>query len=477
MRRKIKGFGVVKGQLVKSVGYVLTKGGKVQPRRWYLGSAVDDSAAAQAAAERIKAAWRNCDGVKEIDHGGVRVRVWAETANPLAELPKPNANATAVPSVINVGGMTVSEAAKMYLAAIEQRFNAGQVSHGFFVSTSWNLQRGLALLGHDKPLASIGATELTAAVLALAARPLTKAKPNQGKAAKPLSIKSASNYIAVLKAFLDTMGKTESAPGSEMPLWRKPLRFEDIFRDNAPKMTADEKQRLIVNGEAEADAFSVDEIRSLYSAAPDRQRLWMLLALNCGFVSMELSTLSLNQIHGLDTDAPKIKRFRGKTNIYAEWPLWSETTALLRKFLEKDNRINPNDSAVVTALRKPLIQQRNMGRRDAVRKAWVDVVSALPEARRLSFKYLRKSGARLIRHMADNIGGDAVAEMYLSHADSQHGILKAYSGRSWDKLAAALIEMRRQLFVGWKPPIRKIRMGGKRKGGYIMLTAETPIGV
>lgn len=56
-----------------------------------------------------------------------------------------------------------------------------------------------------------------------------------------------------------------------------------------------------------------------------------------------------------------------------------------------------------------------------------------------SYKLLRKTGA----WMTKQISGLEVSEMYLAHQEP--GMNKAYAGRRWDKLDAALAEMRRQL--------------------------------
>jgi hypothetical protein len=479
-RRKIKGLSLDKGQLVKAVGYAMSKGGNLAARRWYLGT---DPTAALAMVEKIKAAWAQGNNVNEIDHDGRKVRVWSEHADPLAQChgvaAMPTGAAPAPALVPNVNGMTIADAATMYLANIERRFKAGQVSHAYWVSESFNLSRGLDLLGRDRPLASVGSSDLTAAVLALAARPQAKAGKGRKTPTERISVKSAKSYLASLRAFLDEMSKTETHPGSDVSVWRKPLRFDDIFRDNQPQLTSDEKHQLLSGNGGEADAFTIDEIRMLYSAASDRQRLWLLLALNCGFASMELATLSTQELIGLDTDAPTIKRFRNKSDIYGEWSLWKTTAEYLRFFMLKDAKLRGDRQQVLlTDDGRTLIEPRGMGRRDAVRSSWVNIVKALPPDRRLPFKVLRKTGARLIRHSA--MGGDAVAEMYLSHADDKSGILNAYSGRDWSKLALATNELHRMIFDGWTPKIRKVTRG-RGKGKYVELRREDhrpmPVGV
>ncbi len=440
---KKHGLSTDKGQYVKSVGYNISKLGNVSARRFYLGDVAAGPEAALTKAAQILSAWRDGVGVIEIDHKGERVRVWGSdpTALPLKPLAAASIDA-ALTAPASPTALTVGEAATAYLDGIKRRMDAKQVTHAFYSSEMFRLQRGIDLLGRNKPLAAIGTREVEAAVLALAARPMGKPNKGQKSPAKPLSVKSVKSYLSSLKWFLDELSKTETAPGTNTPLWNKPLRFDDFFRNNQPQLTAAERDTLLASDDAEADAFTVDELATLYKNADYRHRLWISLSLNCGFANMELNTLTVSQCVGLDADAgdaAKIRRFRGKTNIYAEWSIWRETADLLRMFIEKDRK-KDTDSAIVTEGGDTLIEPRGNGRRDAVRSAWENLIVALPKSRRLSFKYLRKSGAKLIRDAC----GDDVAQMYLSQADSK-GVLKHYASRDWSKLSTALIDLRRQL--------------------------------
>ena len=211
-RKKAIGLTIDKGQYVKAIGYCLSKGGNQTARRWYLGPIQDGSEAASGKVEIIKAAWKAIKAA-----GG---SVWPEGCNPLATgfdiasvAGKPP---TDVPT-LSGSSLTLAKAKELYLKGIEQRKEAGQVSHAYWSSETFNLCRGVDLLGTDKPLSAIGATELTAAVLSLAARPLAKPTKGQKTEPKPISVKSAKSYLNSLKYFLDEMSKTETAPGSNQP--------------------------------------------------------------------------------------------------------------------------------------------------------------------------------------------------------------------------------------------------------------------
>src|SRR5439155_9845176 len=68
------------------------------------------------------------------------------------------------------------------------------------------------------------------------------------------------------------------------------------------------------------------------------------------------------------------------------------------------------------------------------------------QIRRLSFKYLRKTGADMIRRIA----GKEVAEIYLAHQDMT--MARAYTNPDFKRLAKALRKMREQLVPVLGPP-------------------------
>jgi integrase len=472
------GLSVDKGQFVKSCGYHKSAKGNIAATRHYLGPVQDGEDAALEKFIAVRRAWNEKRGVVQIDHGGKMIAVWAESPSAAAERASVDLGASAAgpADAARLSPQTsVRDAAQRFIDSIERRWKLGNVSHAHWAGSDYCLKRALEFMA-DKPLAQIGAADLSACVGAIGARPTTKPRKEQTDVPGRISVKTAKVWLATLRDFLDEMSKTETAPGSETPVWVKPLRFDDIFRQNAPKLTQSELNQTIIDGETEADFFTVDEFRKLYkrASANDAHRAWIMLALNCGFAQMEIATLTCNQIVGLDSDAAKIRRHRGKTGIYAEWPIWSHTADLLRYCVGKRKG---DDLAVVTEKGKPLIEPRGMGRRDAVMSEWNNIRTVLPEGRRLSFKYLRKTGANIIRKMS--IGGDAVAEMYLSHADNKSGVLSAYSGRDWAKLAAALTELHRILFDGWDFKIPKVKQSMdyiKARAHGVATTAEpTPL--
>jgi hypothetical protein len=98
---------------------------------------------------------------------------------------------------------------------------------------------------------------------------------------------------------------------------------------------------------------------------------------------------------------------------------------------------------------KPLTHRMgSMNKNDTIQRHWrrllarveADHPGAVPQ---LSFKFLRKTGATLIRHLCAE-----VAPMYLSHgetADSRDTLLGVYAARPWKKLHQALLRLRKKL--------------------------------
>jgi hypothetical protein len=82
-------------------------------------------------------------------------------------------------------------------------------------------------------------------------------------------------------------------------------------------------------------------------------------------------------------------------------------------------------------MKNSLVEDGDRWRNDRLAKPWRDLVKSIEnEDRRLSYKYLRKTGARRIRCHMNGKGGSEVAEMYLSHADDKLGVLERFTSPS-----------------------------------------------
>lgn len=205
-------------------------------------------------------------------------------------------------------------------------------------------------------------------------------------------------------------------------------------------MTAQEKQqeaREFVSGEVRV--FSLEDLGRIHRAATSKERLFLLLGLNCGFTSGEISSLRYFEVF-LDTDRPYIHKRRSKTGVEARWNLWPETVALLRK-----HRAKANDDLrwLMTLADGQLVEVTQTHRRDSIEKHWAPLLKRAATVTPLGFRFLRKTGANAIKRL----GGLEESEMYLAHQEP--GLNKHYANRNWTRMWACLERFRDELpFLG-----------------------------
>ena len=231
-------------------------------------------------------------------------------------------------------------------------------------------------------------------------------RPPKKNRTEAISVASAEHQIMQLKMFFSWLHRRHEVYG-----WRKPTDLSDI----RVKVLETQAERTAQNTPGQVDTYSVDELAILYGTAIPRERLYMLLALNCGFGQEEISSLTVPQIwinkaHPnaniiLDFTSTDQDSFifssRSKTKVYGEWRLWPQTVVGLRHqlrhvqgkrlFARKDGR--------------PLTAQTKSGTRGkAIANAWhrltVRVRKSHPEVQELSFNKLRKTAGNMIRHIA-----------------------------------------------------------------------------
>src|SRR5262249_6867858 len=149
-----------------------------------------------------------------------------------------------------------------------------------------------------------------------------------GADGKPVSVTWTRNCVKQLRHFLRWLNK---APEFE---WRRPADLE-LGRIHIPHSP----QELAAPGRpSHVQTYSPYELQMLYHHATPLQRLWMLLALNCGFGRAELASLDLSEVllrrkhpHGREVGCPDtdqdswVLRVRHKSRVYGEWKLWPET--------------------------------------------------------------------------------------------------------------------------------------------------------
>jgi integrase len=153
--------------------------------------------------------------------------------------------------------------------------------------------------------------------------------------------------------------------------------------------------------QADIVVFSTDELKKIYDKAVDRTKLFLLLAMNCGFTQVDISDLKQAQV---DFKNGTITRKRSKTKRHKKAPvvtykLWKETHRLLKHFAsEYEERVLTTEDG------KPLMQDSVDGdkrsKSDNIRSCFVRALDALqiPQDQRKGFSAIRATSASLLEN-------------------------------------------------------------------------------
>lgn len=259
-------------------------------------------------------------------------------------------------------------------------------------------------------------------------RPASK---NSGRA---LALTTCRNTLIVMRQFLRWLSRSQAFA------WTLPAAFT-FPRCKIAKLAPDRVKKR--------RHFKLAELKLIWQYAKPWDRAMILLALNCGFSKREIATLQPGEIVKRSKHT-FVKRHRTKTDVYGEWVLWPETLAGLAYL--KQFRKPGGTYVVANRVGKPLTNGTPGGNENQVIKNhWDKLFERIrkdhPDAYKLPFKHLRKTGAQLIR----NLGVDNAAElasMYLAHGEKRDGddqLLHAYTDRPWKKLHKVLLRVRKKL--------------------------------
>lgn len=401
----------------RSIGKRRGEDGKVRDARFWLGM---DERQASVAALRLEALWLSLgrsvwtsEGLEEAERirGGsgqaaaVERIVAARTVVPSAVVKRDGRDDRCARSI----GMTLADGLRRYADHVRADEGlADATRRGMLIQLS-ALERSPHA---DDPLASLTYERLESIVRHWFGRP--KRLDRKGR----ISARWARNLVATLRQSLDWL----DAAGH----WVAPRRWERALSLRRGQPCKPHVQ-----------TFGVGDLATLYRLADERMKLCMLLALNCGYANMELATLRREEV---DLEAGTIRRERTKTGVQGSWTLWAET----KRALEAWFSTHPHDDLAIRSPNgSPLVWHHGGKRREYIRDGWrttQDRCEASGTAvTRLPFKYLRKTGATMIR----SIGGIEVSEQYLSHAETS--MARWYSVPDEGRLAEALAELRLRL--------------------------------
>jgi len=332
--------------------------------------------------------------------------------------------------------LTIADAANLYLMQMFNRAWSAQVSWGHYRSCQHRLRRVVECMGEQNALSNVTKESLNSTILYFAQRPPCKKRKFQKKPAdQPISLYTAKGIIAMVRALFVWLADHDQLT------WERPRGFDRIFKLKDRRLkTPDEvarEARSVISGEV--DTFTIAELTRLFRAARSRDRLYILLGLNCGFTSGEISSLHTFEVF-LDADVPCIHKRRAKTGVEAKWSLWPETATMLRRHRAATNA---RHLWLMTPLCNQLVEVDEFCRRDAIDQSWKLLYPRVGLDRVLGFRFMRKTGADAIKRL----GGLEESEMYLAHQES--GLNKHYANRNWPKLWTCLERFRAQLpFLG-----------------------------
>ena len=289
---------------------------------------------------------------------------------------------------------------------------------------------------------------------------------------KPITKKSAENYISELMRFLKWLHKSKQFD------WRKPENFEEIKRRVDP--TPHEQQKRLV----QVDTFSRDELILLNKYATPLERVFLLLGINCGFGTAEVASLLIGEVilfqahearhqeilHYTTTNADSfIKRIRRKNGVYGEHILFPQTVEAMQWALNRRNKQpKPISDAPLLLNEKdaqPYDRPTEGGNRNqGIPNRFADLIRRIKidhqDFRPLSFGKLRKTAGDLIRRLSDG----EIFGVFMCHGQpvATDDLADVYSNRPFGKVFDAIKKVQEFLqpvfeAAGpspFKPPLR-----------------------
>jgi hypothetical protein len=272
---------------------------------------------------------------------------------------------------------------------------------------------------------------------------------------KPISRKSAENYIGELKRFFRWLHKSQDFD------WRKPENFDEIKTkvDAAPG----DKQRKLV----QVDTFSLAELQLLNEYATPLERVFLLLGLNCGFGVAEIASLLIGEVvlfkghearHqellGYQTTKSDsfIKRIRRKNGVYGEHILFPQTVVAMQWALQRRNK-HPNflDESVLLLNDNGVPYNRPTKgnyRNQQIPSRFANIVNRIKKDGHadfpaLSFGKLRKTAGDLVRRFSDG----EIFGVFMCHGQpvKTDNLADLYSNRPFGKVFKAIREIQEYL--------------------------------
>jgi integrase len=206
-----------------------------------------------------------------------------------------------------------------------------------------------------------------------------------------------------------------------------PRNLDSVFRVKKPKT---EKKVSTVK------VYSDEEIKTILAEAPERTKLYILLALNCGMYWADIADLK----HG-EFDGTHITRCRTKTGEQGTWLLWKETKIFLEKYAtnedDSETMLLHKDGSVLYWYK---INAGKVSRCNHMQSAFSDLLERLGISG--TFRQFRATGSSLIRDESDT----DTAKLFL--ANSKDSIAEMhYLADNFEGLNSALRKVEKRLGI------------------------------
>lgn len=313
---------------------------------------------------------------------------------------------TKQPIEIKVAKLTVEDFGEKYLQSCFTRYERGDISATWFEKIRISVCHFVDYLQTDLSLFKLNEMILDDYRNHVLALPVSAATD---KSISPWTAKSRLDIVKLMIKWGYQMALIETLPRN---------------LDGYAKITIPEPT---------VNRFSREEIHTLYSAASERTKMYMLLALNCGMGQTDISSLRTFEIQ---MSEKRIVRKRTKTGVHCEFALWPLTVEMLKRHGNLDGE--PGARVFLSKSGHPLVREYfiddKFKRTDAIRSAFFRLMKKTKMPNHRGFYSLRKTAASEIE-----IIDSAVTEMFLGH--SEKGLKRHYAERDWKRLDMAILKM------------------------------------
>ncbi len=312
-----------------------------------------------------------------------------------------------LPVEIKVAKLTVEDFGEKYLQSCFTRYERGEISATWLEKIRISVCHFVDYLQTDLPLSKLNEMHLDDY------RNYTLSLPISAATDKSISPWTAKSRLDIVKLMIKW--------GYQMALIETlPRNLDGYAKITIPEPTV--------------NRFSREEINTLYSAASERTKMFMLLGLNCGMGQTDISSLRNSEIQMSEN---RIVRKRTKTGIHCEFALWPLTVEMLKIHGNLDGK--PNDRVFLSKSGHPLVREYfvddKFKRTDAIRSAFFRLMKKTKVPNHRGFYSLRKTAASEVEKI-----DDSTTSMFLGH--SEKGLMKRhYAERDWARLDMAITEL------------------------------------